>query len=133
MLYPVYVHKDKKSAFGATIPDFPGCFSAADDWNDLPTKVQEAVELHCEGEEFEIPAPSSIDKLKGSQYRGGQWIFVDIDTSRLNGKVVRLNITLKQALLNKLDRVVREVGVTRSGFLADAVAEKLARLEVRKK
>ena len=31
MLYPVYVHKDPDSAYGVTFPDFPGCFSAADE------------------------------------------------------------------------------------------------------
>ena len=37
MLYPVYVHPgDADHAHGVTFPDFPGCFSAADDWSDLP-------------------------------------------------------------------------------------------------
>ena len=43
MLYPVYVHKDEGSAYGLTFPDFPGCFSAADDLADLPGIDQEAV------------------------------------------------------------------------------------------
>ncbi len=31
MLYPVYVHQgDAEHAHGVTLPDFPGCFSAAD-------------------------------------------------------------------------------------------------------
>ena len=29
-LYPVIIHKDRKSAFGVTVPDLPGCFSAGD-------------------------------------------------------------------------------------------------------
>ncbi len=42
MLYPVYVHLgDAKHAHGVTFPDFPGCFSAADDWNDLPAAIQD--------------------------------------------------------------------------------------------
>jgi predicted RNase H-like HicB family nuclease len=45
MLFPVYVHVgDKDHAHGVTIPDLPGCFSAADEWEDLPRMVQEAVE-----------------------------------------------------------------------------------------
>ena len=33
MLYPVYVHPgDESHAHGVTFPDFPGCFSAADEW-----------------------------------------------------------------------------------------------------
>jgi hypothetical protein len=31
MLYPVYVHRDLESSHGVTFPDFPGCFSAADE------------------------------------------------------------------------------------------------------
>ena len=45
MLYPVYIHMgDADHAHGVTFPDFPGCFSAVDDWIDLPAAVQEAVE-----------------------------------------------------------------------------------------
>ena len=58
MLYPVYVHLgDDNHAHGVTIPDFPGCFYAADDWDLLPTNIQEAIELYCEGEDMEIPVP----------------------------------------------------------------------------
>ena len=31
MLYPVCVHQADGGSLGATIPDFPGCFSGADD------------------------------------------------------------------------------------------------------
>ncbi len=34
MLYPAYIHiGDDQHAHGVTIPDFPGCFSAADEWS----------------------------------------------------------------------------------------------------
>ncbi|WP_171500827.1 type II toxin-antitoxin system HicB family antitoxin, partial [Acinetobacter guerrae] len=35
VLYPVYVHKDQDSAYGLTFPDLEGCFSAADDMQDI--------------------------------------------------------------------------------------------------
>jgi len=60
MLYPVYVHKDQDSAYGLTFPDFEGCFSAADDLQDLERMAQEAVELHFEGEDMPLPQPSSL-------------------------------------------------------------------------
>jgi predicted RNase H-like HicB family nuclease len=127
MFYPVYVHKDKGSAFGVTIPDFPGAFSAADNWEDLPAKVQEAIELFCEGEVFDIPKPSAIDDLDGNDYQGGQWVFVDVNLDKLNPRVKRVNITLPEPLLLRLDRVVKEAGKTRSGFLSEAADEKLER------
>ena len=50
MLYPVYVHPgDADHAHGVTFPDFPGCFSAADTWSDLPAAVQEAVLADIQG------------------------------------------------------------------------------------
>ena len=85
MLYPVCVHQDGNGSLGAVIPDFPGCFSGADDWRDLPRMVQEAIEVHCEGEDLEIPAPSSLDELRDNpDYEGGQWVFVDVDPGALD-------------------------------------------------
>lgn len=46
-----------------TIPDFPGCFSAADNWQDLPCMMQEAIELWCEGQDLELPQPSDLEAL----------------------------------------------------------------------
>ena len=63
MLYPVYVHPgDAKHAHGVTFPDFPGCFSAADKWSDLPAAVQEAVEAHFNGEPDAVP-PNTAGKF----------------------------------------------------------------------
>lgn len=45
MLYPLYVHHDDGSAYGGTFPDFPGCFTAADDLADLPRMAQEAAAI----------------------------------------------------------------------------------------
>ncbi len=32
-------HGDETHAQGVTLPDFPGCLSAADQWEDIPSKV----------------------------------------------------------------------------------------------
>ena len=82
MIYPAYVHLgDKKYAHGVTLPDFDGCFTAADEYSDIPASVQEAVELHFEGEDIDIPEPSDINKLeKSDDYVDGVWMLVDIDT-----------------------------------------------------
>lgn len=122
MLYPIYVHVgDARYAHGVTIPDFPGCFSAADSWNNLPAKVQEAVEVYCDGEDMEIPAPSSLDDLMRSpDYAGGIWMVMDIDTSRLDTKAERINITLPARLLRVIDQYVESTNGNRSAFLVEA-------------
>ncbi|PVY79154.1 HicB-like antitoxin of HicAB toxin-antitoxin system [Tamilnaduibacter salinus] len=90
MLFPVYVHKgDEKHAHGAELPDFPGCFSAADTWSDLPRKIQEAVELCCEDEEMMIPSPTPLDDLlENPDYEGGVWMMMDINLTTLKTKSV---------------------------------------------
>lgn len=129
MLYPVYVHTgDESHAHGATIPDFPGCFSAADAWEDLPAKIQEAIELYCEGEDMDIPRPTPLEKLtRASEFEGGVWMLIDVDVSKLSGKAVRVNITLPEKVLSVVDAAARRQGDTRSGLLAKAALEYVER------
>ena len=44
---------------------------------------------------------------------------------------IRLNLSMQTALLDQLDRAARSAGYTRSGFIAQAVREKLASNERR--
>ena len=53
-----------------TIPNFPGCFLAAGEWDDLPARIQEAVELHIDGEEMDIPKPSSTGAMLALEQSG---------------------------------------------------------------
>jgi len=74
MLYAVYDHLgDETHAHGVTPPDFPGCFSAADRWKDIPAKIQEAVELYFEGKSSEVPVPTPLDRLRDNpQHTDGE-------------------------------------------------------------
>lgn len=122
MLYPVYIHLgDKDHAHGVTVPDFPGCFSAADDWQGIPKAVQEALEVYCDGEKTALPVPTPLEDLAASpDYQGGVWLLLDIDTTTLDTTTVRLNISLPQSLVNEIDAYAKTHGATRSGFLAQA-------------
>ena len=42
--YIVIVHKDEHSAYGMSFPDAPGCFSAADEIDDIFAMAAEALE-----------------------------------------------------------------------------------------
>ncbi|MDR2092958.1 MAG: type II toxin-antitoxin system HicB family antitoxin [Azoarcus sp.] len=122
MLYPVYVFMgDDETAYGMEFPDFPGCFSAADEWQDIPRMAQEAIGCHMAGEDAPIPAPTPIDRLTGNPaYQGGVWLFVDIDLSRVDATPQRVNISLPRSLIAEIDDYARAHGATRSGFLAEA-------------
>jgi len=120
MLYPVYVHiGDESHAHGVTIPDFPDCFSAADDWEALLDMIQEAIELYCEGEDMDIPASTALEKLiTHPDYEGGAWMLVDVDTSRLSTKPILINIYLPENLVQSMTRYTKSQHLTLSGFLA---------------
>jgi predicted RNase H-like HicB family nuclease len=45
------VHEDPDSAYGITFPDAPGCFSAADEMDDVFAMAAEALALWSEGME----------------------------------------------------------------------------------
>lgn len=117
MLFPVVVYKDKDSCFGVTIPDIPGCFSAGGSLIRALENVQDAVEAHL-GESEEIPVPSDMEKLVSNpDYAGGVWVMVDIDFSFMEGKAVRVNITVPQRVLHEIDRFAAQIGTSRSAFL----------------
>ncbi|AMP03647.1 CopG family transcriptional regulator [Collimonas pratensis] len=127
MLYPLYVWKDKDSAYGASFPDLPGVFTAADELNALPAKAQEAAATMYEGETH-IPEATSIEKWKdAADYANGYWMLVNIDRSRINTKPVRLNISLPENLLREIDAFAKAHQLTRSGFLAQAALKAMAR------
>ena len=132
MLYPVYVHPgDATYSHGAEVPDFPGCFSAADDWQELPRRVQEAVEVWCMGEDMDLPAPTALNELAANTgFSGGVWMLLDIDVSRLdvrsNQKPVRINISIPAGLVHDIDAYASAHGATRSGFLAQAARQAMA-------
>src|SRR3546814_5918464 len=67
MLYPIHVHKDHDSAYGASFPDFPGCFAGSDELQDLPSAAQEAVQAHFHGAAEAIPAPSAPEAWEGHE------------------------------------------------------------------
>lgn len=122
MFYPVYVHQgDEDHAHGVTVPDFPGCFSAADNWADIPAMVQEAAEVHFDGESLDIPPPRPLEELSRlEEFQGGVWMMVDVDTTRIRPKVLRLNVSLPEPLVRRIDEYAKTHHLSRSGFLAHA-------------
>ena len=127
MLYPIYIHKEPGSAYGGIFPDFPGCFTGADELRDIPAAAQEAVEAHFYGDAAAIPEPSAPESWEGcDQFSGGYWMLVDIDLSRISTKAVRLNISLPENLVHRIDSEAKTRRLSRSAFLALAAEREMA-------
>jgi predicted RNase H-like HicB family nuclease len=121
--YIALVHKEKRSAYGASFPDFPGCISAAGTLEDLRPMIEESLGLHIEGmlEDGEaLPEPSTLDAIvKSKDYAGAVAVMV-VKAPETQGATVRVNITLPEKALAQIDRKAAREGMSRSSFLAKA-------------
>lgn len=131
MNYPVVIHKERKSDYGVSVPDLPGCVSAGATVDDALAMVREAIELHLEGlieDGGTIPLPTSIEKLRADpDFADGTWAIVHVDESSLRVNVARVGITMPQRVLEAIDRYAKSNGETRSGLLARAAVQYIGR------
>lgn len=131
MKLPVVLHKDPDSAYGVTVPDIPGCFSAGATVAQALDGVKEALALHFEGlvaDGEHLPQVLDIDAhIDNPDYQGGVWAVVEFDVTPYFGKAVRFNATLPEYLLERIDARVRvdQRYSSRSGFLATAALREL--------
>ncbi|MCZ4351521.1 type II toxin-antitoxin system HicB family antitoxin [Roseovarius aestuarii] len=51
------VHKDDGGAFGLTFPELPGCFAAANTWDEILKAASEALDLWFEDQPDVQPTP----------------------------------------------------------------------------
>jgi predicted RNase H-like HicB family nuclease len=125
--YYALVHKDADSAFGIEFPNLPGCFSAADEIEDVLPNACEALELWFE-DQPEV-APIRLDQIRvmvADQLAAGAFI-VAVPRIRQTGRLVRANISLDRGMLDAIDKAAAERSLTRSAFLADAARKVIER------
>ena len=124
-LYPVIVHKDRNSAFGITVPDLPGCFSAGATLDEALRNVQEAVEVHLHGDDI-APEPSDVDRWKSkSDFRDAYAIgLAPVDLSFMNDVTVRVNITARKSELAIVDRAAKRAHMDRSAYLVASAIQR---------
>ncbi|WP_271270709.1 type II toxin-antitoxin system HicB family antitoxin [Aliamphritea hakodatensis] len=130
MRYPVVIHHEENSAYGVTVPDIPGCFSAGNTMDDAIDNVREAIEFHLEGlaEDGEIaPAASPVSAFE-HQFPGGTWALVDIDITPFSGKTEKVTITLSSISVRQIEKQSQKGhGKNRSAFLADSAVKEISR------
>jgi len=117
--YIAVVHKDPKSDFGVSFPDFPGCITAGSSIDEAKDMAHDALSLHIKGmlEDGEnIPAPSKLeDIMDDPDYSDAVAILVVSIEAR--PRAVRVNITVPEDILRKIDTVAKKRGMSRSSFL----------------
>jgi predicted RNase H-like HicB family nuclease len=130
MQYPIFIHKDKNSAYGVIVPDLPRCFSAGDTIEEAIQNAHEAIECHLEGlllDNESIPFKKSIEShLDNPDLKDGVLAVVEIDLSKISGKTTRINVSLPERFLKQIDEYTERHGGNRSGFLVDAAMSYMA-------
>ena len=86
MVYIAYLHKEKKSDYGVSFLDFPGCITASKTFDDVERKAAEALSFHIKGmiEDGEtVPTPSKIERvLQDPASKGAVPFLVKVRVSR---------------------------------------------------
>jgi predicted RNase H-like HicB family nuclease len=120
MDYIAYLHKDGDSDFGVSFPDFPGCVTAGKTLEEARRMAAEALSLHITGmieDAEEIPNPSTIDDIADDPaIKRAVAFLVPAHTER----TVRINITARESQIEKIDRLARAAGLTRSAYMVQA-------------
>jgi predicted RNase H-like HicB family nuclease len=116
------IHKDRDSDYGVSFPDLPGCISAGRTLEEARLAAQEALTLHIRGlqEDGEtIPAPSTLDDIVADLENRDSVAVVTIAPD-IVPRSLRVNVTIPEDVLGKIDRYAEAHGLTRSGFLTRA-------------
>lgn len=133
MFYPAYIHAEPDGSASGFFPDVPGCYFAGDSLDQTFQDAKSALDAHFEllsEENQAIPRPQTVSfhlAHGNDALNGGQWLLVDINMDKFDGRAERINITLPHRLLNRIDALVQQhpgYG-SRSAFLAAAARNEL--------
>lgn len=130
--YPALISKEPGTDFGVVFPDLPGCVSGGPTVQEAAEHAAEALALHVEGmldEGEQVPPPSAPDASLPDWLADvpGDTVATVLVPVEMPGRVARLNITLDEGLLSRLDSAAAGEGMSRSGFIAQAVRDRLRR------
>jgi predicted RNase H-like HicB family nuclease len=122
---------EEDGAYGASFPDFPGATTVAGDLDTLYRKAAEVLAFHVGGmaeDGDDIPTPRTLDALRGDPaFRAdSEGALVGLVEADLPGKAVRVNVTIEEGLLRRIDQAAQATGESRSGFLARAAKARLS-------
>ena len=113
--YIALIYKDADSDYGVSFPDLPGCVTAG-------TTLDEAKAFAEDGEA--VPDPSSLETVMAErENRDG--VAVLVAAKGPAARAVRINITMPEDILARVDSYAERHGMNRSGFLVHAAKREM--------
>ena len=123
--YIAVIHKEKESDYGVLFPDFLGCISSGKTLEEAKNMASEALQFHIDGmleDKEELPEALSLDAIKDKYSDAEAFLII---SAKIPSIAKRINITIDEKLLRKLDKYLEDHGDNRSHFFAESIKEKL--------
>jgi predicted RNase H-like HicB family nuclease len=124
--YPAIIEGGETPGYSVFFPDLPGCTSAGDTVHQTARKAEEALRGHLAAmieDGDAIPEPSEIDAIEPDP--DVHEVARVLVRAEVPGKVMRLNISMDEGLVEAVDQAAKARGLSRSGFLAEAARRAL--------
>ena len=121
--YIAIVHKEAKSDFGISFPDFPGCITAGKNIDEAKDMAQEALTLHFQGmleDGEQLPAPSRLEEIMSEPDYANAIAYLVVSVPDTKPRTVRVNVTIPEMTLKQIDAAAKKRGMSRSSFLVHA-------------
>lgn len=121
--YIAIVHKESKSDFGVSFPDFSGCITAGKNIDEAKDMAQEALSLHIQGmleDGDQLPVPSSLEDIMSDPDFTNAIAYLVVSVPDAKPRTVRVNVTVPEMTLKQIDAAAKKRGMSRSSFLVHA-------------
>lgn len=131
MNYAIAVIHEEKGVYGISFPDFPGCISTARSIDEAIFKGGQALGLHVAGmveDGTPLPILRSVAQLRADpefedDFENAAIAVVPVELPR---RAVRVNISIDEGLLERVDRAAESAGQSRSAYLVDAAKRRIS-------
>jgi predicted RNase H-like HicB family nuclease len=126
------IHKDDDSAFGAYVPDLPGCFAAGDTEDEALDNLRISLRMYADDlaeDGKALPRPRTVrEVVADAEVKESIWDgfgFLVLVPLLHSGKKRRVNVSLDPSLIAAVDEAARIAGTNRSDFLASVAWREL--------
>lgn len=147
MYYPATFNPHEDGRYDITFVDFPGCISQGKNLEDALHSATEALALHISGllaDGDALPAPSTLEAARQADEaealqeadplpEGTLWQYILVAPSGRKTKAespVSLSISLKPSIIEKIDAIAEDMGLTRSGVINVATRDYISRMRM---
>jgi predicted RNase H-like HicB family nuclease len=123
--YAAAFEEQPEGGYTVTFPGIPGVITEGDDLKEAWFNAREALELILEAraEAGEgLPEQSPLEAIASMM---SPEVKMQLVTAVAPTKATRINVTMDEGLLERLNRRVEETGRSRSAFIAEAVRKSL--------